>query len=120
MAGRVLSDTAATSSRIDWPAALKETGLAAFVALVLFLPLVGMESIKVEGGVGLNFRFDWVLIGVALVAAGRLLLVGLRTVRPETIAVATALPIATSRFEATAWIRDGCQCLLACPGLARW
>jgi branched-chain amino acid transport system permease protein len=90
LAGRVLSDTATLESRIDWPAALKETGLAAFVALVLFLPLVGMETIRVEGGTGLRFRFDWVLIGVALVAFGRLLLVGLRTVRPETIAAATA------------------------------
>ena len=38
-----------------------------------------MQTVKIEGGLGLNFRFDWVLIGVALVAAGRLLLVGLRT-----------------------------------------
>ena len=90
MAGRVLTDTAALPSGIDWPAALKETALAAFVALILFLPLVGMRTIQIEGGVGLQFRFGWVLIGVALVAAGRLLLVGLRTVRPETIAVAAA------------------------------
>ena len=90
MAGRVLTETAAPTSRIDWPAALKESGLAAFVALVLFLPLVGMQTIKIEGGVGLHFRFDWVLIGVALVAVGRLLLVGLRTVQPGTIASVTA------------------------------
>ena len=90
MAGRVLADTAALPGRIDWPAALKESGLAAFVALVLFLPLVGMQTVRVEGGIGLNFRLDWVLIGVALVAGGRLLLVGLRTVRPGTIAAVTA------------------------------
>ena len=92
MAGRVLTETAAPPSRIDWPAALKESGLAAFVALVLFLPLVGMQTIKIEGGVGLHFRLDWVLIGVALVAVGRVLLIGLRTVRPGTIA-AVAAPI---------------------------
>ncbi|MGH6901329.1 MAG: high-affinity branched-chain amino acid ABC transporter permease LivM [Geminicoccaceae bacterium] len=90
MAGRVLTDSGPVPSRIDWPAALREAALAAFVALILFLPLVGMRAIRIEGGIGLQFRFGWVLIGVALVAAGRLLLVGLRTVRPETIAVATA------------------------------
>jgi branched-chain amino acid transport system permease protein len=90
VAGRVLSDTAVAPSRIDWPTALKETALAAFVALVLFLPLVGMQTVRIEGGTGLNFRFDWVLIGVALVAAGRLLLVGLRTVRPGSVAAVAA------------------------------
>ena len=44
MAGRVLADTAAPAARIDWPAALKEAGLAAFVALILFLPLVGIAD----------------------------------------------------------------------------
>jgi branched-chain amino acid transport system permease protein len=90
MAGRVLSETRAAPAGIAWPAALKEAGLAALVALVLFLPLVGMETSKIEGGLGLTFRFDWVLIGVVLVFLGRLLLVGLRTIRPETIAHATA------------------------------
>ncbi|MDF2781493.1 MAG: transporter permease, partial [Geminicoccaceae bacterium] len=93
MAGRVLAEPAPHAARIDWPAALKETGLAAFVALILFLPLVGMQTVKIEGGLGLNFRFGWVLTGVALVAAGRLLLVGLRSLRPETVAAVTT-PIA--------------------------
>ena len=52
MAGRVLTETAAPSERIDWPTALKECGLAAFVALILFLPLVGMETVRAEGGRG--------------------------------------------------------------------
>jgi branched-chain amino acid transport system permease protein len=90
MAGRILSATAAGSTGIDWLAALKECLAAAFVALVLFLPLVGMETVRAEGGVGLNFRFGWVAIGVAAVFAGRLLLVALRTVRPETVGVVTA------------------------------
>ena len=33
MAGRVLAEPAPHAARIDWPAAFKETGLAAFVAL---------------------------------------------------------------------------------------
>jgi branched-chain amino acid transport system permease protein len=90
MAGRVLGATATGTTGIDWPAALKECLAAAFVALVLFLPLVGMETVKAEGGLSLNFRFGWVAIGVAVVFAGRFLLVALRGVRPETISAATA------------------------------
>ena len=90
MAGRVLGATAARTTAIDWPAALKECLAAAFVALVLFLPLVGMQTVRAEGGLGLNFRFGWVAIGVAAVFAGRLLLVALRTVRPETIGMVSA------------------------------
>jgi branched-chain amino acid transport system permease protein len=89
MVQRVLSTQASGTTGIDWLAALKECGAAAFVALILFLPLVGMETVKVEGGLGLEFRFGWVAIGVAAVFAGRLLLVGARTIRPETIAVVT-------------------------------
>ncbi|HEX5079595.1 MAG TPA: high-affinity branched-chain amino acid ABC transporter permease LivM [Geminicoccaceae bacterium] len=93
MAGRVMGATAPRTGAIDWPAALKECLAAAFVALVLFLPLVGMQTVKAEGGLTLNFRFGWVAIGVAAVFAGRLLLVALRSVRPETISSVTA-PIA--------------------------
>ena len=80
MAGRVLAETVAAPARIDWPAALKDAGLAALVAFILFLPLIGMQTINAEGGVGLRFRFDWVLIGTAAVFAGRLLLIGARSV----------------------------------------
>ena len=90
MAGRVLAEPVAAPARIDWPAALKECGAAAFVALVLFLPLMGMKLTRVEGGVGLDFRFGWVLVGTGLVFLGRLLLVGGRTIRPETITAVTA------------------------------
>jgi branched-chain amino acid transport system permease protein len=90
MAQQALGTTATGTNRIDWLAALKECGAAALVALILFLPLVGMETVKVEGGLGLEFRFGWVLIGVVAVFVGRLVLVGARTVRPETIAVAAA------------------------------
>ncbi|HEX5794834.1 MAG TPA: DUF3382 domain-containing protein, partial [Geminicoccaceae bacterium] len=90
MAGRVIGATAAGAPRIDWQAALKECLAAAFIAFVLFLPLVGMETVRAEGGIGLNFRFDWVAIGVAAVFVGRMLLIGLRNVRPETIGAVTA------------------------------
>ncbi len=90
MAGRVLVEAVAAPARIDWPAALKEAGLAALVAFVLFLPLVGMQTVNVEGGLGLNFRFDWVVIGTAVVFAGRLLLIGARTVPTASLAAVTA------------------------------
>jgi branched-chain amino acid transport system permease protein len=90
MAGRVLGAPATGAARIDWPAALKECLAAAFVALVLFLPLVGVETVRGERGIALNFRLDWVAIGVAAVFVGRLLLVAARSVRPETIAAVTA------------------------------
>jgi branched-chain amino acid transport system permease protein len=90
MAGRVLAETVAAPARIDWPAALKEAGLAALVAFVLFLPLVGMQTVNVEGGLGLNFRFDWVVIGTATVFAGRLLLAAARTVPTSSLVAVTA------------------------------
>ena len=92
MAGRVLAETVAVPARIDWPAALKESGLAALVAFVLFLPLIGMETVNVEGGLGLNFRFNWVLIGTAAVFAGRLLLIGARTI-PASSFTAVSAPL---------------------------
>ena len=90
MAGRVLGASATRTGAIDWPAALKECLAAAFVALVLFLPLVGMQTVRGEAGLTLNFRFGWVAIGVAGVFVGRMLLVALRTVNPETIGLVSA------------------------------
>jgi branched-chain amino acid transport system permease protein len=93
MAGRVIGATAPRTGAIDWPAALKECLAAAFVALVLFLPLVGIQTVRSEAGLALNYRFGWVAIGVAAVFAGRLLLVLLRSVGPEAIAAVRA-PVA--------------------------
>jgi branched-chain amino acid transport system permease protein len=92
MAGRVLADTAAVPGRIDWPGALKECALTALVALVLFLPLVGMQTVGREGGLGLNFRWEAVAIGVGLVFVGRLALIGLRSL-PAGTAGAVAAPL---------------------------
>jgi branched-chain amino acid transport system permease protein len=92
MAGRVLADTAAIPGRIDWAAAFKECALAAFVALVLFLPLVGMQTVGREGGLGLRFRWEAVAFGVALVFVGRLALIGMRSL-PAGTAGAVAAPV---------------------------
>jgi branched-chain amino acid transport system permease protein len=69
---------AAAAPRIDWPAALRDAGLAAFVSLALFLPIMGMRTVSAPGGLRLDFRFDGVAIGVAAVFAGKLLLAILR------------------------------------------
>ena len=92
-AGRILAaEAAAVPARVEWPAACKEAGLAAFVAFILFLPLVGMETVSVEGGLGINFRLEAVALGTAAVFIGRLLLILAWTVRSDAIASA-ARPI---------------------------
>jgi branched-chain amino acid transport system permease protein len=63
---------AVTSSRAV--AAVKEAGLAAFVALALAVPLVGFQTVDRGGALALEYRFDWVAIGVIAVFLGRLAL----------------------------------------------
>ncbi len=55
-------------------AALKEAGLAAFVALMLAIPMVGFQTMDSGGVLVVRTRFDWVAIGVAAVFFGRLTL----------------------------------------------
>ncbi len=55
--------------------ALREAGLAGAVALALAVPLIGFKIPDVQIGFRLNYRFDWVAIGVIAVAIGRFLLV---------------------------------------------
>jgi branched-chain amino acid transport system permease protein len=76
VAQRVLP--ASAGAGFDLPAAAKEAGLAAFVAFVLFLPIIGFETVGIEGGLGIDFRFQWVLIGTAIVFVGRLGIIGWR------------------------------------------
>ncbi|MBM3536705.1 MAG: high-affinity branched-chain amino acid ABC transporter permease LivM [Alphaproteobacteria bacterium] len=61
---------AAVPTRIA--SAMKEAGLAAFVALVLAMPMVGLYTVDEGGVLVVRTRFDWVLIGVLVVFAGRL------------------------------------------------
>jgi branched-chain amino acid transport system permease protein len=55
-------------------AALKDSGLAAFVALALAIPLVGFQTVDQGGALMVVTRFDWVATGVLAVFAGRLAL----------------------------------------------
>ncbi|SNB62052.1 amino acid/amide ABC transporter membrane protein 2, HAAT family [Arboricoccus pini] len=56
------------------PAALKDAAIAAIVAFILFLPIIGMQLQPGSGGLDVNFRLPLVLIGAAIVFVGRLLL----------------------------------------------
>ena len=67
-------DTAAPPS-IIWPALLKDALLAAFVAVLLAVPLVGLQTYDVGGGaLGIRTHFDWVGFAAIGVFAGRLAL----------------------------------------------
>ncbi len=59
-------------SGLDWGAVFKDAALAALVAVLLALPLVGLETYDVGGGgLGIRTRFDWVVIGALAVFIGR-------------------------------------------------
>ncbi|HSE77714.1 MAG TPA: high-affinity branched-chain amino acid ABC transporter permease LivM [Alphaproteobacteria bacterium] len=54
--------------------AAREAGLAALVALILAVPLIGFRLVDITGGVTLETRFSWVMVGVAAVFVGRFVL----------------------------------------------
>ncbi|MGQ9365146.1 high-affinity branched-chain amino acid ABC transporter permease LivM [Azospirillum sp. ST 5-10] len=57
---------------LPWTAVLRDAGLAALVAFLLTVPLVGLRTVDRPTGLGLDLRFDEVLVAVALVFVGRL------------------------------------------------
>jgi branched-chain amino acid transport system permease protein len=65
---------AAAVDRRHTLAAVKEAALAAFVALALAIPMVGLYTIDQGGSLVVRTRFDWVAIAVLAVFAGRLAL----------------------------------------------
>jgi branched-chain amino acid transport system permease protein len=65
----------AAPSPVVWPAFLKDALLAAFVAALLALPIVGLQTYDAGGGaLGIRTHFDWVALAGAAVFAGRLAL----------------------------------------------
>ena len=68
--------------RVAWGSVLKEATIAAAVALVLAIPLVGFQTVETNAVLGVRTRFGWVAIGVAAVFAGRVVLALLRVLRP--------------------------------------
>jgi branched-chain amino acid transport system permease protein len=64
-----------TQPAIAWAALLKDAAVAAAMAALLALPLVGLQTYDIGGGaLGIRTHFDWVAIGAAAVFAGRLAL----------------------------------------------
>ncbi len=57
-----------------WRGELKEAVLAAALALVLAVPLVGFQAVETNAALGIRTRFSWVALAVAAVFIGRLLL----------------------------------------------
>ena len=64
----------APARRGAWRGGLKEALLAAALALVLAVPLVGFQAVETNATLGIRTRFSWVALAVAAVFIGRLLL----------------------------------------------
>ena len=74
-------DVAATRSaplsiiaEADWPKILKDSAIAACVALALAVPIIGLRTVSAQQGLDIQTRWTAVFIGVASVFIGRILL----------------------------------------------
>src|SRR5204862_6877179 len=60
-------------SSLPWAGLLKDALLASLVAVLLALPMVGLQTYDIGGGaLGIRTHFDWVAVAAAAVLAGRL------------------------------------------------
>jgi branched-chain amino acid transport system permease protein len=76
-----------TTGKLDWPAALRESGFAALAALMLTVPMVGFRTVDRPTGLGLDMRFEEVGASVALVFLGRLGFALIRQGQPAAVLV---------------------------------
>jgi branched-chain amino acid transport system permease protein len=72
--------------RVQLAPMLKDAALAALVALVLAIPLVGFQTVEVNATLGIRTRFAWVAIGVGAVFVVRLAMALFRALRPARAA----------------------------------
>jgi branched-chain amino acid transport system permease protein len=72
--------------------ALIEAGLAALVALLLAIPLIGIRLTEGLQGLGIETRFHWVAWGVGVVFFGRLALAMARGSRGDLLARLPSVP----------------------------
>ncbi len=72
---------AALEGNVDFQAILKEAGLAALVAFGLAISIVGVRTVTIPGGLGLEYRWEWVVIAVVGVFLGRFALAYRRETR---------------------------------------
>jgi branched-chain amino acid transport system permease protein len=69
------SELAAVRPSLDWTGSLKDAVLAGLMAVLLALPLMGLQTYDIGGGaLGIRTHFDWVAITAVSVFAGRLVL----------------------------------------------
>jgi branched-chain amino acid transport system permease protein len=95
-----MAGTAASAPRSRLLTAAREAAIAATVALILAVPLVGFETVQVASELELRTRWSWVAIAVAAVFAGRFcfgLLGGLRG-SPERTALGTRVGTIFGRY----------------------
>jgi len=68
-----LAVTKSAYTTLYWETLLKDAVLAALVAVLLALPLVGLQTYDIGGGaLGIRTHFDWVVMAAAMVFGGRL------------------------------------------------
>ena len=68
-----LAVTKPAYTTLYWETLLKDAVLAALVAVLLALPLVGLQTYDIGGGaLGIRTHFDWVVMAAAMVFGGRL------------------------------------------------
>lgn len=72
---------AALEGNVDFQAIFKEAGLAALVAFGLAISIVGVRTITIPGGLGLEYRWEWVVFAVVGVFLGRFALAYRRETR---------------------------------------
>ncbi len=111
------------------PAALADAAVAAGVAALLGLPLVGLRMVTKAGGLTLETRIAELAIAVALVFAGRLAMTAIRGGQSlpalaggAVVAIAGWQAALPSRFLAAVCIAGGAVVMLAAGGsmIRRW
>lgn len=59
---------------IDWLAVVRESGIAALLTLGLTLLMFGVRTVDGIGGLGIELRWSWIFIAMAIVFVGRFFL----------------------------------------------
>ena len=109
-----------SAPRFIVPAALADAGIAAGVAALLGLPLVGLRTVTKSGGLAIETRFVELAIAVVLIFMGRLAMTAIRNSHPRPafaggVIVAIAgwqLPL-PSEFLAVVSVAGGAMVALA-------
>ncbi len=62
-----------TGKAVDWPSLLKEAGIAAFIALLLFFHLIGLRTVDQAAGLAISPQWLQLVFAVTAVFFGRIL-----------------------------------------------